>query len=161
MGKDKARFNANTENGAKWSDLIDSIQQKGLRFSYHMAPAPNTSTSLVVGTTAGLLPIYKRYFLDNNSVAPMVNIAPGLNKENYRFYKEYVTMDMNDVIDMITTIQPWVDQAISFEWMVNPAKVTPADLYGYYLKGWKQGLKTVYYVRSMSMEVETCESCSG
>ena len=45
--------------------MIDDIQTHGLRFSYHFSPAPNTSTSLVVGTTAGLLPIYKKYFIEN------------------------------------------------------------------------------------------------
>jgi ribonucleoside-diphosphate reductase alpha chain len=38
--------------------------------------------------------------------------------------------------------------------------VSPADLYSYYIKSWKQWLKTVYYVRSMSLEVEKCESCA-
>ena len=70
-------------------------------------------------------------------------------------------MNMSKVIDMISTIQKWIDQSISFEWIINPMEVSPADLYSYYVKGWKQGLKTVYYVRSMSLEVEKCESCAG
>jgi ribonucleoside-diphosphate reductase alpha chain len=96
-----------------------------------------------------------------NSVAPVVNVAPNLNSDNFWHYKEYVNMDMNDVIDMVSVIYKWVDQSISFEWIINPQKVSPVELYGYYLKAWKQGIKTVYYVRSMSLEVENCESCSG
>lgn len=68
---------------------------------------------------------------------------------------------MKDVIDMISVVYKWVDQAISFEWIVNPMKVTPKELYEYYVKSHKQGIKTVYYVRSMSMEMEECVSCSG
>ena len=68
---------------------------------------------------------------------------------------------MSDVIDMIAVVQKRIDQAISFEWMINPAIVTPSDLYAYYLKAWQQGIKTVYYVRSMSLEVKECSSCSG
>ena len=30
-----------------------------------------------------------------------------------------------------------------------------------YLKAWECGVKTVYYVRSKSLEVEECESCSS
>jgi ribonucleoside-diphosphate reductase alpha chain len=30
-----------------------------------------------------------------------------------------------------------------------------------YLQAWKAGVKTVYYVRSKSLEVEECESCSS
>jgi ribonucleoside-diphosphate reductase alpha chain len=70
-------------------------------------------------------------------------------------------MNMSDVIDMVSTIYKWVDQSISFEWIINPEKVSPAELYNYYLKAWKQKIKTVYYVRSMSLEVKECVSCSG
>ena len=141
--------------------LISDIKSKGLRFAYHLSPAPNTSTSLVVGTTAGLLPIYKKYFVETNNITPSVNVAPKLSTQNTRFYKEYVHMDMNNVIDMIAVIQKWIDQSISFEWMINPANVSPAELYSYYIKARQQGIKTIYYVRSMSLDVKECSSCSG
>lgn len=161
MGKDEAWFKANSKIKDDWSTLIKEMKKDGLRFAYHIAPAPNTSTASVIGTTAALLPIYKKYFIETNSVAPSVIVAPNLNSENFWHYKEYVNMNMNDVIDMISVIYKWVDQSISFEWIVNPQKVSPAELYGYYMKSWKQGIKTVYYVRSMSLEVDSCESCSG
>ena len=114
-----------------------------------------------MGTTAGLLPIYKKYFVETNGVAPSVNVAPNLTPENTRFYKEYVHMKMTEVIDMIATIQKWIDQAISFERIIDPAQTTPADLFAYYIKAWQQGIKTIYYVRSMSLDVKECSSCSG
>jgi len=161
MGKDEAWFKKNSKIKDDWSKLIKDMKKDGLRFAYHIAPAPNTSTASVIGTTAALLPIYKKYFIETNSVAPSVIVAPNLNSENFWHYKEYVNMNMNDVIDMIAVIYKWVDQSISFEWIVNPQKVSPAELYGYYMKSWKEGIKTVYYVRSMSLEVDSCESCSG
>lgn len=161
MGKDKKWFKENSDMADKWSDLIDKMKKTGLRFGYHLAPAPNTSTALVVGTTAALLPIYKKYFIETNSVAPSINVAPNLSQDNFWYYKEYVNLNMNDVIDMIATCYKWIDQSVSFEWIVNPQKVSPQELYNYYVKAWKQGIKTVYYVRSMSLEVESCESCSG
>jgi len=30
-----------------------------------------------------------------------------------------------------------------------------------YINAWEKGVKTIYYVRSKSLEVEACESCSG
>ncbi len=162
FGRDEQWYKDNTENGKQWSELISEIKESGLRFSYHLAPAPNTSTAGVVGTTAGLLPIYKRLFIETNSVAPVVNVAPNLSQENFWFYKEYQRCDMNDVIDMFGVIYKWIDQSASFEWMINPEETSPAQLYGYYMKSWKAKIKTVYYVRSMSAEVrESCESCSG
>lgn len=145
-----------------WNGLFARMKQSGVRFGYTTGPAPNTSTAGVVGTTAALLPIYKKYFVETNLASPTIRIAPKLNSKNFWLYKEYVSMDMNDVIDMISTIYKWVDQSISFEWMIDPSRVTPKDLSDYYMKSWNQGVKTVYYVRSLSLEAkDACTSCSG
>ena len=161
FGRDKKWLIQHGSLKEQRNTLIDDIQTHGLRFSYHFSPAPNTSTSLVVGTTAGLLPIYKKYFIETNNVAPSVNVAPNLNTQNTRYYKEYIHMKMTEVISMITTIQKRIDQSISFEWMVNPAETSPVDVYNYYIQARQQGIKTIYYVRSMSLDVKECSSCSG
>lgn len=48
---------------------------------------------------------------------------------------------MNDVIDMMSVIYKWIDQSASFEWIINPAKVSPKELYEYYLKAHREGIK--------------------
>lgn len=143
--------------------LQEDIEKYWVRFGYHSAPAPNTSTAGVVGTTAWVVPIYKRYFVETNQIAPTITIAPNLNDENFWFYQEYTKMKMPWVIDTVATIQKWIDQSVSFEWMFNPADTSPADLYSYWIQAWKAWLKTIYYVRSQSLEVdkEDCASCSG
>lgn len=159
--RDEQRYQKHSTLKNERKNLIQDIKNNGLRFSYHLSPAPNTGTSLVVGTTAGLLPIYKKYFVETNSIAPSVNVAPNLNPQNMRYYKEYIHMKMTEVINMITVIQKWIDQSISFEWLFNPAETSPVELYNYYIQARQQGIKTVYYVRSMGLEVEECVSCSG
>lgn len=161
LDKDENWYKANSKYSQKWVELIQNIKKSGLRFAYHIAPAPNTSTAWVVWTTAALLPIYKKYFVETNSIAPSVVVAPNLNNENFWFYKEYVNMNMNDVIDMMWVVYKWIDQSASFEWIINPARVSPKELYEYYLRAHKLWIKTVYYVRSMSLEVSECVSCSG
>ena len=159
--KDANWFRNNSKMSNKWLKLIDKIKSHGMRFAYHLAPAPNTSTALVVWTTASILPIYKKYFVETNAIAPSVNVAPNLCEDNFWYYKEYVNIDMNDVIDMVAVVYKWIDQSVSFEWMINPANTSPWELYQYYMKAHKAWIKTVYYVRSMSLEVDTCDSCSG
>jgi ribonucleotide reductase alpha subunit len=44
--------------------------------------------------------------------------------------------------------------------MVNPENTSPKELYDYYFKAHKDWIKTVYYVRSMSLDVKNCDSCS-
>ncbi|MBP9751791.1 MAG: ribonucleoside-diphosphate reductase subunit alpha [Candidatus Moranbacteria bacterium] len=162
LGHERNWFTKNTGDGKLWDQLFDDMRRYGTRFGYHTAPAPNTSTAGVVGTTAALLPIYKRYFVETNLSAPTVRVAPKLDKENFWYYKEYVNMDMDDVIDMMAVVYKWVDQSISFEWMIDPSRVSPEQLFGYYIKTWEEGIKTVYYVRSLSGEVkDDCVSCSG
>ncbi len=162
LGRDAKWYEENTPHGDDWKTLLAEMQEHGVRFAYHTAPAPNTSTAGIVGTTAALHPIYKRYFIETNLSAPTIRVAPKLTKENFWFYKEYINMDMADVISMIAVVYKWVDQSISFEWMIDPSRVSPATLYNYYVKAWGDGIKTVYYVRSLSGEVkDDCVSCSG
>ena len=162
FGRDEEWFVQHAKSDRDWEGLIGRIKKNGLRFAYHFSPAPNTSTSGVVGTTAGLLPLYKKFFVETNVIAPTVTVAPRLDKKNFWYYKEYRHLDMNDVIDMMATIYKWIDQSVSFEWMMDPAEISPQELYGYYLRAWKAGIKTVYYLRSLSGEIkEDCASCSG
>ena len=162
FGRDMKWFQKHSREPQKWLDLIARIQSGGLRFAYHLAPAPNTSTAAVVGTTAGLLPVYKKFFVETNAIAPIVTVAPGLSKDNLWYYKEYANMSMDDVIDMIAVIYKWVDQSVSFEWLIDPAKTSPKQLFDYYVKAWKAKIKTVYYLRSMSGDIQdACASCSG
>ncbi len=162
LGRELAWYEQNTPFGDDWHLLFANMKESGVRFAYHTAPAPNTSTAGVVGTTAALLPIYKRYFVETNLSAPTIRVAPKLSKDNFWFYKEYIHMDMADVISLIAVVYKWVDQSISFEWMIDPSRVSPAQLYSYYLMAWEKEIKTVYYVRSLSGEVkDDCVSCSG
>tara|TARA_B100000508_G_scaffold60333_1_gene47300 strand:- start:339253 stop:342018 length:2766 start_codon:yes stop_codon:yes gene_type:complete len=186
LGRDKQWYVENTGRAQGWEDLFADMTTTGFRFGYHTGPAPNTSTAGVVGTTAALLPIYKRFFVENNLSSPTIRVAPQLDKDNFPYYKEYISLDMKDVIDLIAEIYQWIDQSISFEWMINPENTSPQNLYEYYVQSWEKGIKTVYYVRSLSAKVENlgdeevkteepkvqvqapekpqynvCESCSG
>ncbi|MCX6799843.1 MAG: ribonucleoside-diphosphate reductase subunit alpha, partial [Candidatus Falkowbacteria bacterium] len=162
FGRNKDWFANNSKTDLPWQELFASIQKHGVRFAYHMAPAPNTSTAGVTGTTAGVLPIYKKFFVETNVFSPTINVAPNLNASNFWYYKEYINMDMKDVIDMIAVLYKWIDQSISFEWLLNPVKTSPAELYEWYMRAWKANIKTIYYLRSMSAEVaDDCISCSG
>jgi len=160
LGKTKEEFVKEGKLGEEWNTLFEEMKEYGVRFAYHSSPAPNTSTANIVWTTAWLLPTYKKVFTETNSNGSTVIMAPNLNNENFWYYKEYVNMNMEEVIEMIATIQKWIDQSISFEWIINPQKVSPFELYKYYIKSWEKGIKTIYYVRSMSLEVSECVSCS-
>lgn len=160
-GKAFWEYISNIYNWFAWQKLETDIKLYWTRFWYHLAPAPNTSTAIVVGTTAWVVPVYRRYFVETNSKWANVVTAPNLNSENFWFYTEFINADLSKVINTVAIMQKRIDQSISFEWLINPAKTSPKELFWYYLQAWKSWLKTIYYVRSQSLEVwEACISCS-
>ncbi|HLC94988.1 MAG TPA: ribonucleoside-diphosphate reductase subunit alpha, partial [Patescibacteria group bacterium] len=63
LGKNIDWYTEHTSQVMLWKALFEDMKIFGVRFGYHTAPAPNTSTAGVVGTTAALLPIYKKFFV--------------------------------------------------------------------------------------------------
>ena len=93
--------------------------------------ADNRSTTCYIDFLRGALKLKAKYpmcdFFQVNEVLHCASlvITPNLSEDNFWYYKEYVNIDMNDVIDMVSIIYKWIDQSISFEWMINPAKTSP------------------------------------
>ena len=56
--------------------------------------------------------------------------------------------------------QRHIDQAQSVNLYITN-EYTMRQLLNLYILAWEQGVKTIYYVRSQSLEVEECESCSS
>ena len=56
--------------------------------------------------------------------------------------------------------QRHIDQAQSMNLYITN-DFTMRQILDLYLLAWKEGVKTIYYVRSKSLEVEECESCSS
>ena len=56
--------------------------------------------------------------------------------------------------------QRHIDQAQSMNLYITN-DFTMRQILDLYLLAWKEGVKTIYYVRSKSLEVEECENCSS
>ena len=56
--------------------------------------------------------------------------------------------------------QRHIDQAQSMNLYITN-DYTLRQVLGLYIDAWRHGVKTIYYVRSRSLEVEECESCSA
>ena len=56
--------------------------------------------------------------------------------------------------------QRHIDQAQSMNLYITN-DYTMRQVLDLYLEAWRRGVKTIYYVRSKSLEVEECESCSS
>lgn len=56
--------------------------------------------------------------------------------------------------------QRHIDQAQSVNLYITN-DYTFRQVLGLYIKAFEEGVKTIYYVRSKALEVESCESCSS
>lgn len=166
-------FLENAYNGERWQQLSENIKKHGIRNSHITAIAPNTSSSLVQGCTASVLPVYSRFFYDKWAKGT-VPIAPPYIKDKFWYYEENKTLDQNKVVKAIATIQQWIDTGISMELLFNlnqgvyhpdqPDRTLQAkDIFDILILAWLKGCKAIYYVRIVQKDnfKENCSSCSN
>ena len=77
----------------QWRELAARVARQGMRNAYLLAVAPTSSTSILSGTTAGIDPIMKRFFLEEKKGSMLPRIAPQLSMETYWYYKAAHQMD--------------------------------------------------------------------
>lgn len=146
--------------GYKWQSLAEDVKKYGLRNAYLLAIAPTSSTSILVGTTAGLDPVMNRFFLEEKKGAILPRVAPDLSVETYWYYKNAHLIDQSWSVRAGGIRQRHIDQAQSMNLYITN-DYTMRGVLDLYLLAWETGVKTIYYVRSKSLEVEECESCSS
>ena len=144
----------------EWKEVRKTVALQGMRNAYLLAVAPTSSTSIIAGTTAGLDPIMKRFFLEEKKGSMLPRVAPELSDETYWMYKSAYLINQKWSIKASGVRQRHIDQAQSMNLYITN-DFTMRQVLDLYLLAWKSGVKTIYYVRSTSLEVEECESCSS
>lgn len=144
----------------RWEQLKKDINQYGLRNGYILAVAPTGSTSNIANTSAGIDPIFKRYFIEEKKGSFMPKTAPDLNEMNFWYYKEAHTINQEFSIRACGIRQRHIDQSQSFNLYITP-EYKAKDILNLYVLAWEQGVKTIYYVRNQSLEMDECTSCSS
>ena len=144
----------------KWQSLAADVARKGMRNAYLLAIAPTSSTGIIAGTTAGVDPVMKRFFLEEKKGAMLPRVAPELSDKTYWLYKGAYLMDQSWSMRAAGVRQRHIDQAQSVNLYITN-DFTMRQVLNLYLLAWECGVKTIYYVRSKSLEVEECESCAS
>ncbi len=131
-----------------------------MRNAYLLAVAPTSSTSILAGTTAGIDPVMNKFFLEEKKGSMLPRVAPELSQATYWYYKNAHLIDQRWSVRACGVRQRHIDQAQSMNLYITN-EYTLRQVLDLYLLAWKQGVKTIYYIRSKSLEVEECESCSS
>jgi ribonucleoside-diphosphate reductase alpha chain len=165
-----------TNDQERWQQLSQDVQTYGIRNSHITAIAPNTSSSLVQGCTASILPAYSKFFYDKWAKGT-VPIAPPFIEDCFWFYRENKSLDQKIVVKAVAVMQQWIDTGISMELLFNlnqgvyfpdeaERAVKAKDIFETLLMAWKEGCKAVYYVRTVQKDgfkekSEGCAACAN
>lgn len=153
-------FDLRDYKDAKWNKLREDVKANGLRNGYIMAIAPTGSTSIIAATSAGVDPIMNRYFLEEKKGSILPRVAPDLTPQSFWLYENAHELDQNFVIEAAAIRQRHIDQAQSINFYIT-TDFTMRKILNLYIKAAKEKLKSVYYVRSKSLEVEDCDYCAS
>lgn len=155
-----AYFEKRGYEGEEWESLKKKVAAAGMRNAYLLAIAPTGSTSILAGTTAGVDPVMNKFFLEEKKGSMLPRVAPDLDFNTYWYYKNAHLTDQRWSVRACGIRQKHIDQAQSMNLYITN-DYTLRQVLNLYILAWECGVKTIYYVRSKSLEVEECESCSA
>jgi ribonucleoside-diphosphate reductase alpha chain len=146
-------------DGPIWDEVRKDVASSGIRNGYLLAVAPNSSTSLIAGSTASIDPLFRQLYSEEKKDFKIPVTAPDLSADTKWYYKTAYHLNQHWSIKQNSRRQRHIDQSISFNLYVRN-DIKAKELLLLHLDAWESGLKTTYYVRSTSETViEECESC--
>ena len=162
-----------------WKPVREHIKKHGMRNSNCMAIAPTATTANIVGCVPTTEPIYKNLYVKSNQAGNFVVTndylirelktlglwnKSMLNKIKFhdgsiqeiseipeeirRRYKEVFEMDPKWIIDAAAKRSKWIDQSQSLNIFFNGT--SGKELSDIYFYAWRAGIKTTYYLRTLS-----------
>ncbi|MCK5632885.1 ribonucleoside-diphosphate reductase subunit alpha [bacterium] len=166
LSKNRTWFLNNSQLPERWNSVFDNLKKFGIRNSQITAIAPNTSSSLMQGCTASILPVYSRFFIDTHANGSIPNCPPFI-KEKLWYYQENKHIDQKKIVEIVATINKWIDTGISMELVYNLNRnITAKEIFETLIQAWQKNIKTIYYTRSIQKDgavsgKNECSSCAG
>ncbi len=147
-------------NNLPWRDLAEDVKRYGMRNAYLLAMMPTGSTSLILGATPSVDPIFAKYYKEENMSGILPQVPPEIDRFFWH-YKSAYSIDQEWVVRAAAVRQKWIDQAQSLNLFIDPDRIDGPTLSRIYMLAWELGLKSVYYLRSKTVaDIEECESCA-
>lgn len=162
-----------------WSVVREAIKEHGMRNSNTMAIAPTATISNIAGSIPAIEPIYKNIYVEANISGDFTVVNPYLvhelkqlglwneamlNELKYRDgsiakiagipdavknkFKEVFEVDMHWLMRAAAYRGKWIDQSQSLNIFFKGT--SGKDLSELYFYGWRLGLKTTYYLRTLA-----------
>ena len=153
-------FEKREYNSKEWIELKEQVAKNGLRNAYLLAVAPTGSTSIIAGTTAGVDPVMMRYFLEEKKGSIIPRVAPDLTPETFWLYENAHEVDQTWSIKDGGIRQRHIDQGQSLNLYIT-TDYKMSQILNLLILSCEVGLKSIYYIRSKSLDIDECDSCSA
>lgn len=148
-----------------WEELKASVMEHGMYNAYLQAVPPTGSISYINNSTSSIHPIVSQIEIrKEGKVGRVYYPAYGMTNENREYYKDAYEIGPEAIIRVYAAATQHVDQGLSCT-LFFPDTATTRDINKAQIYAWKNGIKTIYYIRLRQMalegtEVQGCVSCS-
>jgi len=162
FGKTPEELDNCSPNKFDWSSLIRRITTEGIRNFLLLATAPNTSSGILMNSTASYQPPHAK--INYQTLANLsVPILPRYIKDRYWYYKGKFQYSAHLMIKVTAILQRWIDTGISMEVPINPENTNIKLISDTIIDGFlSKELKAVYYCLSIDAKKDAvCADCSN
>lgn len=142
---------------SKWNALALLIETHGIRNSNLMAIAPTATISTIVGTTPCIEPIFEIDRSEKNISGQFMVVDPCVKYGRPDLLKTVWEIEPIWVLRSGAARQKWVDQAQSLNIFIKQG-TKGRDLAEIYMRAWRLGLKSTYYLRGQTKTKEVPKS---
>ena len=152
-----------------WNDLHLKVSQYGMANAYLQTIPPTGSISYINNSTSSIHPIVNKVETrKEGKVGRVYYPAPHMRSDNLHLYEDAYEIGPERVIDTYAVSQQWIDQSQSLT-LFFPDTATTRDLDKARIYAWRNGIRTMYYVRLRQIALDgtgvtetgvaECESC--
>lgn len=170
-GNRVAKFTKHGSGKYDWDHLQKMIDAHGIRNSQLTSPAPNTSTSIYMDSSASILPVYDAFFSEDNKNGKLVVVAKYLKENPLAYGKTFSRHTATEIIDVVAELQKFIDTGCSMELIFDQRKESfnAKELYDAIHYAHSVGIKAIYYIRAIKKNAvvdtiakeEDCIACAG
>jgi len=147
-----------------WQELKDSVMKHGIYNQNLQAVPPTGSISYINNSTSSIHPIAAQVEIRKEGKMGRVYYpAPYLTNNNREYFMDAYEIGPEKIIDIYAAAQQHVDQGLSLTLFFKDTATT-RDVNRAQIYAWKNGVKTIYYIRIRQQalqgtEMENCVSC--
>jgi len=164
VGKIFAEANIHVPTQDDWKKLKESVMKHGIYNQNLQAVPPTGSISYINNSTSSIHPIASQIEIRKEGLMGRVYYpAPYLNNDNRQYFKDAYEIGPEKIIDIYAAAQQHIDQGLSLTLFFKDTATT-RDINKAQIYAWKNGIKTIYYIRIRQQalqgtEMDNCVSC--